>query len=863
MPVQPEVPESEGDLQDDDERPHSNQSRRCDRLQCRSRLFGALAAVSGVIAPHAPIATLQTVLLDSPGHTVKLTGLPALALILGVVAAVAAFVIRFIRLRRHARVATKARGAAEAELQTLFAAMQDVVFVIDRDGRYTRVPYTDANALYRPAPEVVGRHVSDVLPADAAATISNVSAQVVDTQRTVQTEFRIQPDGRVVWFAATASPFDGRAVLWVARDITETKVARDALAHSERRYRLLFDRNPCAMWVYDYDTRQIVDVNDAAVTQYGYSRDEFARMKLDDLRAPHDIPQLSRLLAEMPSDEPRVHTVKHRKKDGTVISVEARGHPLGIPDRRLRLVVITDITERLAAERVVLEAEERAMATSLMLQTLIDAAPQAMIVLDAEWNVTRWNDAAEVLFGWSASEVIGGPVPFIPADQRDHVDKWRGTLGHGGTEKPIEAVRMRKDGRHVDVMLAVAPLLDAEERPTAFIGVYMDITERKQLGEQLRQSQKMEAIGTLAGGVAHDFNNILTVISSYAAMLIADDRYPDIRADIEEISSAARRATGLTRQLLTFSRKAIVQLQTVDINGIVEEMQPMLRRLLMEHIELIVKPSGVASNLTADVSQLEQILLNLTVNAADAMPEGGSLVIETHNVWLDDAYAEMHTNVVPGPYVLLAVTDSGIGMDADTLRKIFEPFFTTKEIGRGTGLGLATVYAIVKQLGGHIWVYSEPHQGATFKIYLPRDMSSAPTEVAPVQQLYSAVSGTVLLVEDDSAVRRAARRMLEKVGFSVIEAQDGEEGLSVASGYDGEIAVVVTDLMMPKMNGGDFARALAASRPGSRIVFTSGYTDDAVLRKRLVASTHTFVQKPFTGDQLVRTITSVLAEPAS
>src|SRR6185312_9213512 len=394
------VPESEGDLQDDDERPHSNPLRRCDRLQCRSRLFGALAVVPVVIVSHAPLAALQTVLLDSPGHSVRLTGLPALALILGVVAAVAAFVVRFIRLRSHATVATRARGAAEAELQTLFAAMQDVVFVVDRDGRYTRVPYTNANALYRPAPELVGRHVRDVLPADAAATISNVSAQVVDTQRTVQTEFRIQPEGRVVWFAATASPFDGRAVLWVARDITETKVARDALAHSERRYRLLFDRNPCAMWVYDYDTRQIADVNDAAVAQYGYSREEFARMKLEDLRASQDVPQLSRLLAEMPSDEPRVHTVKHRKKDGTVIDVEARGHPLGVPDRRLRLVVITDVTERLAAERVVLEAEERAMATSLMLQTLIDAAPQAMIVLDAEWNVTRWNDAAEAMFGW-------------------------------------------------------------------------------------------------------------------------------------------------------------------------------------------------------------------------------------------------------------------------------------------------------------------------------------------------------------------------------------------------------------------------------------------------------------------------------
>jgi two-component system, cell cycle sensor histidine kinase and response regulator CckA len=816
-----------------------------------------------VITFRVSMALLQTLVLDSPGHSRHLDGAPALAVILIALGVLATFIVRFIVIRRRAKLATKAKGAAEAELRTLFSAMQDIVFVVDRSGKYTRVPSTNANVLYRPLPELVGRNVSDALPADAARTICNVSAQVVDTQRTVQTEFKIQPEGMTLWFAATASPFDGRMVLWVARDITETKLARDALAHSERRYRLLFDRNPCAMWVYDFDTRVITEVNDAAVAQYGYSREEFARMKLDDLRASDEVGRLARILAEMPSDEPRVHVVKHRRKDGSVIDVETRGHPLGIPGRNLRLVVVTDVTERLAAEHVVREAEARAMATSQTLQALIDAAPQAMIVMDADWNVTRWNDAAEALFGWTAAEVIGGPLPFIPLNQHAVVEAWHTALEHGLTEKPTEAVRLRKDGNRVDVMLAVAPLPGAQGRPAAFIAVYMDITERKLLEEQLRQSQKMEAIGTLAGGVAHDFNNILTVISSYAAMLMTDDRYPEIRADIEEISSAARRATGLTRQLLTFSRKAIVQLQSINLNAIVEEMQPMLRRLLMEHIELIAKPSGVASSVIADVSQLEQILLNLTVNAADAMPDGGSLVIETHNVWLDDAYAEMHTGVAPGPYVLLAVTDSGTGMDADTIRKIFEPFFTTKEVGRGTGLGLATVYAIVKQLGGHIWVYSEPGQGAAFKIYLPRDMSAAAAETAPVPQLPQTATGTVLLVEDDSAVRRAARRMLERVGFSVIEAQDGEEGLSVASGYDGEITVVVTDLMMPRMNGGDFARALALSRPESRIVFTSGYTDDAVLRKRLVTSTHAFVQKPFTGDQLVRTITSVLAEPAS
>jgi two-component system cell cycle sensor histidine kinase/response regulator CckA len=345
------------------------------------------------------------------------------------------------------------------------------------------------------------------------------------------------------------------------------------------------------------------------------------------------------------------------------------------------------------------------------------------------------------------------------------------------------------------------------------------------------------------------------VILSYTEMLLSGNLAPEFRGDLEEISTAARRATALTRQLLTFSRKAIVQVRPVDINDVVRGMHSMLRRLLATNIDLTTTLSVDGGVVIADPSQLEQILMNLVVNASDAMPEGGALVVETRNVELDRAYAQSHAGVQPGPYVMLAVTDTGIGMDAATVSKVFEPFFTTKEVGRGTGLGLATVYAITKQLDGHVWVYSEPGLGATFKIYLPRQTASMPEETPATASLSMAPrSGTALLVEDDEAVRRAVRRMLERIGYNVLEAPDGETGLAVAAGHTGSIDIVITDLVMPRMNGGDFASALARTHPKLRVVFASGYTDDTVVRRGLLTAEHAFLQKPFTAEQLAQTV---------
>ncbi|HEY4131954.1 MAG TPA: PAS domain S-box protein, partial [Gemmatimonadaceae bacterium] len=774
----------------------------------------------------AALPLLQTVQLNTTGHhglRLRLTGIPALVLIVATLVGIVFAVVRFVSLRRAARRAAAQRDAAEAELRTLFEAMDDLVAVIDHDGRLIRLPLHNPRATTHIGGARVGQTVSDVLPSAVADAIIDAVRGAIIRKTSVRTNYTLTIDGAVRWLAATMSPLDPHSAVCVVRDFTESRLARDELARSEERYRLFFEGNPSAMWIYDVETTHIVEANHTAVLQYGYTAEEFTQLDLAQIRPAEDRVLVPEILRSTPRDGLGVHISRHVKKDGTVMDVEVRGQPLDIPGRSLRLVTSIDVTERVAAERAAHEAEARANATLDLLQSLIDVAPQAMIVVDTDWHLTRWNLAAHRLFGWTAEEVLGRPVPFVPEDQRDLSRHRQSRADQGVFETPHEVVRMCKDGRRIDVMLATAPLSDAAGARVGYVASYTDLTERNHLESQLRQSQKMEAIGTLAGGIAHDFNNILTIISSYSSMLLGDAKGKGTKPELEEIATAAQRAAALTRQLLTFSRKAIVQPRPLDLNEVMCDMESMLRRLVMEHIEFVWRPGSDIGTVVADPSQIEQIIMNLVVNAGDAMPDGGSLVVESQNVELDEAYARMHVDVTPGHYVMLSVTDTGVGIDRAVIDKIFEPFFTTKEVGRGTGLGLATVYANVKQVNGHIWVYSEPGQGAAFKIYFPRvvldGVDEAPSSAAKKQFR----TGTVLLVEDDDDVRRATRRVLEMLGYSVLEASNGEEGLASASTHAGSIDVVVTDLMMPKMNGGDLARALAISHPTLRIVFTSGY----------------------------------------
>ena len=496
-------------------------------------------------------------------------------------------------------------------------------------------------------------------------------------------------------------------------------------------------------------------------------------------------------------------------------------------------------------------------------RAIVEVAFDCIIMIDGRGIVTEFNPAAERTFGYSRAEAIGRELAelIVPPQLREahrqalarYVASGEGTM----IGKLLEMTAVRKDGTEFPVDLAISPVL--WEGPLMMTGVIRDISGRKEAEAQLRQSQKMEAIGQLAGGVAHDFNNLLTAILGYSRLLADTIDPADARArDLNEIIGAAERAAGLTRQLLAFSRKQILEPTLVDVNAIVDGMSGMLRRLIGEHIDVTLRLTPTPGLIRADPTQIQQILMNLAVNARDAMPDGGRLSIETANVALDATYAMEHTEVEPGDYVMLAVTDSGVGMSEETRRRLFEPFYTTKGLGRGTGLGLATVYGIVKQTGGHIWVYSEPGHGAAFKVYLPRVdgvVAAAPPAAAP-----GSVDGTetVLLVEDEQGVRFLVRALLERSGYTVIDAESARDAIDAFDRCADAIDVLITDVIMPGGKGPALFERLSERRPSLKVLYMSGYTEDAVTRDGLLPPGIAFVQKPFNADEFLRKVRDAL-----
>jgi PAS domain S-box-containing protein len=505
---------------------------------------------------------------------------------------------------------------------------------------------------------------------------------------------------------------------------------------------------------------------------------------------------------------------------------------------------------------------KRAAASEGRYRALMEQANDAILILEPGHRVLEANLRAEQLLGRPRSEIVGRHYhEFVAPDEQADSARLQEQLLTTGTLRVEQRQMMRPDGTRVSVEVSASVVHLGEE--SAVFTILRDITERERLEAQLLQSQKMESMGRLAGGIAHDFNNLLGIITGYGGLLrkrISAD--PQLAKYVEDIVKAADRAAGLTRQLLAFSRKQVLQPQILDLNVVVGETEKMLRRLIGEDIQLVTVCDEHVGAVRADPGQMDQVLVNLAVNARDAMPQGGRLTIETGNVVLDRAYAGQHAGVEPGPYVMLAVSDTGHGMAPDVQVRVFEPFFTTKEPGKGTGLGLATVHGIVKQSGGHIWVYSEPGQGTTFKIYLPRaDAPPTGVERSVEDERLPHGSETILLVEDETSLRNLIRECLEATGYTVLEARHGAEALEISERHRSPIRLLLTDVVMPLMSGRKLAEELRASRPEIRVLYMSGYTDDAVVLHGVLAAEVAFLQKPFTTEMLARRDREVLDAP--
>ena len=510
-----------------------------------------------------------------------------------------------------------------------------------------------------------------------------------------------------------------------------------------------------------------------------------------------------------------------------------------------------------SAERQHQESED----TLRKLWRSVEQSADMVIIMDRSGVMEYVNPAFEALTGYSRQEMMGQTLAILKSEQQaDGLYEQMWDTVRSGNAFRGTVTNRKKNGETLILEKALTPLRDGRGEITHFISTGRDITGRCKLESDLQQAQKMDAIGRLAGGVAHDFNNLLLVISAYAELMLDSlaENHP-LRRNVSEIMTASRRAADLTRQLLAFGRKQMQLLQVLDLNSVIGEIAGMLPRLIGEDIELVLVPGHDLGKVKADPVQIEQVLMNLSANARDAMPGGGTLLIETENMRVDESYVQRHSIVPPGDYVLLTVTDSGEGITAQHLPHIFEPFYTTKEAGKGTGLGLATVYGIVKQNGGFVWVYSELGLGTTFKVYLPQ-VQSPSTEVRAIKPAEHSPRGceTVLLVEDEASVRQASRQFLTRNGYTVLEATDGEDALRVSREHQGPIHLMITDVVMPKMGGPRLAERLAQERPDMKVLFVSGYAENTVLQHGAIDFTSRFLQKPFSLKTLGGAVRQVL-----
>ncbi len=641
------------------------------------------------------------------------------------------------------------------------------------------------------------------------------------------------------------------------RDVTERTRAEEALRTSEEGFRLMIDAiKDYAICTMDPAGR-IATWNHGARRIYGYATEEIIGKDRSQLFGPDDVARgvHQRGLDEAAATGKSSEEGWRVRKDGSRFWANGTISALYNANGSLRgfVKVVRDLTERRRAE-VSLRLRDRAM----------QAVSQGILITDPNQPdnpIIYASHGFERMTGYGSEEVLGKNCRLLQGAETN--PEARAALREAIREErecSVELVNYRKDGTKFWNALFVTPVRDEDHRLANFVGVLVDVTERRNLEQAFQQSQKMEAVGQLAGGVAHDFNNLLTIISGYSEILLGRLRPDDpLREFIKAISDAGQRAASLTRQLLAFSRKTMHEPKVLNLNDVVAETEKMLRRLIGDDILLTTLLGPGISRIKIDPGLLDQVLMNLSVNARDAMPRGGKLTVETRNVNLDDHYAQAHASRT-GNYVLLAVSDSGCGMTPAIKAHIFEPFFTTKGVGKGTGLGLAVVHGIVKQSGGYIEVYSEVDLGTTFKLYFPAIENKADAARAIDVSMDTRGDEAILLVEDNEGVRGLALLALQTQGYQVLVADDGNKALALIGTHSGTIDLLVTDVVMPGMGGGDLALALKAQYPNLKVLFTSGYTDDSVVRHGILEAEVAFLQKPYSPQSLARKVRQVLGQ---
>ncbi len=697
---------------------------------------------------------------------------------------------------------------------------------------------------------------SIVYPEDTGIIMNQFGRIITGHEQIV--EYRIiTKNGRIRWMREYARPeWDDQQkrvvmIYGAVQDVTDRKQTEEELKQSEISYRELFENTTDAIYLQRRDGRFIA-VNNGAEKMYGYSREYFVDKTPEFVSAPgkNDLEKVAQMVEQAFEGQPQTFEFWGKRKNGEIFPKEVRIFKGSFFGEDVVVAMAQDITERK-------KAEEQLRILSLT----VNQSPIAVFILDNKEKIIYVNQTFSRMTGFALSEVAGKTPDFLienPSSGSQYEQMW--SILHQGEVWQGEILGVKKDGQAYWANITGGPLLNEKGKVSHYIGFIIDLTDRKRLEEQFRHAQKMEAVGRLAGGIAHDFNNLLTVIIGYSELLLAKLSEKDaIYSKIKQIDHAGRRAEALTRQLLAFSRKQIMQPRVINLNELIVNLEKMLHRLISEDIQLVLNLNHPLDLIKADPGQIEQVILNLSINARDAMPDGGVLRIESKNRYLDEKFCSTHEDAVPGHYVMLSITDSGVGMDEKIQLRIFEPFFTTKEQGRGTGLGLSMVYGIIKQSQGWIWVKSKPGQGTTFDIYFPRVLQESP-ETIELSDEVTALHGqeTILLVEDEDVLRDLAVESLEHFGYQVLTAANGEEALEICSGIQKHPDLVLTDVVMPKMSGKKLVDNLVERYGPLCVLYMSGYTEDSIVRHGILNPHTDFIQKPFDPLHLAKKVREVL-----